>query len=206
MKKLFTFIVVMFFASFIFAQPFNVTFSVDMTAPIGTGDFVVGTDHVWLTGSMCDWSEPGIGTSIELTDGDADGKYTGTLSVAAAGEISYKFFKNDGWSGGEWNGDPNRTDDIQADVTLLKVWGDQANSIADVKNLFVTVFPNPAVDYFVVNAQNGIASIIDITGKVLISQNLSISNSINVSSLSTGIYFIKVENNEGTTVQKVVIK
>lgn len=207
MKKLFTFIVVMFFASFIFAQPFTVTFKVDLSPIIDTGGFTVGVDKVWLTGSMFDWNEPGLGLSVEMLDADGDKKYTVDVQIEAAGEIQYKFFKNDGWSGGEWEGNPNRVDDIQGNVVLSKVWGDQANvSRMNETQIIVNVFPNPATEYFVVNAQRGTASIIDITGKVLVSQDLTLSNTINVSNLSTGVYFVKVENNEGMTVQKVVIK
>jgi uncharacterized protein (DUF2147 family) len=63
----------------------SVKFSVDMTLPIKQG-LVPGTDKVTVRGSFNDW-----GASTELTDPDADKKYTGTVTIKSGTTIAYKF-------------------------------------------------------------------------------------------------------------------
>jgi hypothetical protein len=104
----------------------DVTFNVDMNTAIMLGDFVPGTDVVYIAGDPWGWAEPGTytPTSLELTDGDGDGVYTNTFMIAA-GDIAYKYFKNAGWDGGEWAGDPNRTYTVTAPVVLNDVWANE---------------------------------------------------------------------------------
>ncbi len=69
-----------------------------------------------------------------------------------------------------------------------------------------TVYPNPAYNQLYVRfTQNktGKISILDITGKEIFSQSIQ-SNLIifNVEELSSGVYFVKVQTNEGTSVAK----
>jgi hypothetical protein len=99
----------------------DVTFNVDMNNVAG---FVPGTDLVYLSGSMVGWAEPGTNANYLMTDPDSDKIYTKTLSLATpVGEITYKYFKGAGWSGGEWNGDPNRKATITQATTLNDVFG-----------------------------------------------------------------------------------
>jgi hypothetical protein len=81
----------------------EVTFAVDMNTQIALGDFVPGTDIVYIAGSPWGWAEPGTYTvtSLELTDGNGDGVYSNTFTIEG-GDIEYKYFQNAGWDGGEW--------------------------------------------------------------------------------------------------------
>jgi hypothetical protein len=102
----------------------EVTFNVDMNTAIMLGDFVPGTDVVYIAGSPWGWAEPGTNAELELLDGDSDGIFSGTYTVTA-GDIAYKYFKNAGWDGGEWPGDPNRTYTVTAPVVLNDVWANE---------------------------------------------------------------------------------
>lgn len=106
-----------------FAEPtYSVTFNVDMTAPIATGNFEVGTDVVYLTGSMNGWEEPGTNPAMEMFDSNMDGVYSITLSLND-GDYEYKYFKNAGWDGGEWDGGDNRMMTVAgSDMSLDNVW------------------------------------------------------------------------------------
>lgn len=98
----------------------DVTFNVDMN---GVAGFTAGTDVVYIGGDFAGgWSEPGFDAAYEMTDTDGDLIYTITLSLDA-GDIAYKFFINAGWSGGEWDGDPNRTASITETTTLDAIFG-----------------------------------------------------------------------------------
>lgn len=104
-----------------------VTFNVDMNNVAG---FVPGTDLVYLSGSMVGWAGPGTNANYLMTDIDGDKIYTKVLDLTTpVGEIQYKYFKNAGWDGGEWNGDPNRKATITQATTLNDVFGKYINDV-----------------------------------------------------------------------------
>lgn len=77
-----------------------------------------------------------------------------------------------------------------------------------LQNPSILFYPNPAIDkiYFANPQPNAIVSILSIDGKLVSSTQLINQNSINVSSLSPGIYLIRLVNSEGITTQKFLKK
>jgi hypothetical protein len=74
------------------------------------------------------------------------------------------------------------------------------NDVEEVEALNMTVYPNPATDYIMVNAKNaGSVEIFDMTGRLVLT---STETKIDVRSLETGVYFVRVNGN--TT--KLVVK
>jgi hypothetical protein len=74
------------------------------------------------------------------------------------------------------------------------------NDVEEVEALNMTVYPNPATDYIMVNAKNaGSVEIFDMTGRCVLT---SVETKIDVRSLETGVYFVRVNGN--TT--KLVVK
>lgn len=71
----------------------------------------------------------------------------------------------------------------------------------------VAMFPNPATNMVTIqNAENANVQVFDILGKVVVSQNnISATQEINISSLQTGTYFVKIEKNNEIAVEKLVI-
>jgi hypothetical protein len=78
-----------------------------MNTQIAVGDFVPGTDVVYIAGSVWGWAEPGTNPDLELLDGNGDGIYSGTYSMTI-GEVQYKYFDGPSWANGEWDGGDNR--------------------------------------------------------------------------------------------------
>ena len=92
------------------AQPYDVTFQVDLNEAITTCNFDPATDQAYVRGSLNDWGNGGDGPleDYELNDngedGDAtagDGIYSGTFAVEEAEDVdtetagiqvNYKFF------------------------------------------------------------------------------------------------------------------
>ncbi|MCF6183131.1 MAG: T9SS type A sorting domain-containing protein [Bacteroidales bacterium] len=73
------------------------------------------------------------------------------------------------------------------------------------------IYPNPAVNEIKIdlssfNNQNVSISLIDITGKTVALYNLANSNTIDISNLKSGIYFVKADSPEKTKTTKLVIK
>ena len=70
-------------------------------------------------------------------------------------------------------------------------------AIATVTANSVSVYPNPFTDYIIVDAtENGTAQIFDLSGKIVLNTTLtSGKNQIATSTLSKGIYLLKVDGN-----------
>ena len=92
-------------------------------------------------------------------------------------------------------------DDFKVSATVLGTEDFAKNNFA--------VYPNPATDILHISNVNKLditnATITDINGRIIKEVNSSIE-SINVSSLSSGVYFLKVTTTEGSGITKFVKK
>lgn len=102
------------------ADPVQVTFNVDMT-PAG-----LNGEQVWIAGDFGGdwgtWNEPGTNPNCEMTDPDGDGYYSISM-LLEPGDYQFKFFKGNGWAGGEWDGEPNRVVTITIGWDHYYTWG-----------------------------------------------------------------------------------
>lgn len=102
--------------------------------------------------------------------------------------------------------------------TTLNTLNDVFASIEEkskIDNSDVVLYPNPATDNLsiIINSKasnNGQVNILDITGKVLSSQDINLENGKNVinqntNDLSSGIYFVQVKCNESFVTKKLVV-
>lgn len=82
-------------------------------------------------------------------------------------------------------------------------------SIEHPKLASISIFPNPAKDRIniVSNEIIRIAEITNLQGNVLIHEDINAKDfQINISSLESGIYILRLENNKGTSLKKIVIR
>ena len=82
-------------------------------------------------------------------------------------------------------------------------------NIDEVQDLSFSVYPNPTKDVINVLStfSEGNLSIIDMTGKLLIEQNItSTLNSIDASEFMDGVYYLTMSNGDKTTTKKLVIQ
>ncbi len=73
----------------------------------------------------------------------------------------------------------------------------------------VKVYPNPARDFITVESntvQLSSVSVFDVLGKNVLTQNKLTNNRIDVSSLVSGIYFVKINSEDATTTRKIIIE
>ena len=101
------------------------------------------------------------------------------------------------------------------DSILMRSHGHPRNSKSEggsdyltLSNLQVSIYPNPATNSITINAGNALTfSLYDLTGRIVLDTNLSdgISN-LNVSSLSKGLYLVKIQQREEVFCQKLVIQ
>jgi hypothetical protein len=82
-------------------------------------------------------------------------------------------------------------------------------SLDDIQNNTFSVYPNPTSTGFVnivgTNDDTISVSVYDILGKQVINETLT-NNRINVSALNTGIYIVKISQNDASITKKLVIK
>lgn len=75
--------------------------------------------------------------------------------------------------------------------------------VDDVENVSFEVYPNPANDILNVRSNEAVRQldIVDMTGRTVASAN---SNSVNVATLSAGVYIVRITTASGTGMQKIV--
>jgi hypothetical protein len=107
--------------------PFSQVINVDMH---GAG--LTPGQHVFITGDFGGvygtWAEPGSFPGNEMFDADGDSTYSIFMNVPDA-TYHFKFFKGTGWDGGEWEGDPNRTLQVNGNLNITYRWGVMAPNV-----------------------------------------------------------------------------
>lgn len=122
--------------------------------------------------------------------------YTVNLS-AYAGQTIYLAWVND-----YTNGNLLSIDDIAINAT-------SSMGVNDVKNnINLTLYPNPASDYFSISDANDVISVkvYDISGKVIKSKLELMNDRFDISSLSKGTYIVSIETKTGIVNKKLIKK
>jgi len=190
-------------------QPFNLTLNVDMRgAGLVTDEIVYFAGN--FGGSYGVWNAPGTNLANVLTDANADSIYTATLVLDSVGSYAFKFFKGDGWNGGEWTGDPNRIITIAGDSTLNFLWGSPAGIHENQLANKVQVYPNPFSANLFINTTTEINQIIIsnyIGQQVARFENLKLGlMSVNTSDLKKGMYLVTFFAKDGSKYTQKLVK
>jgi hypothetical protein len=94
-------------------------------------------------------------------------------------------------------------------VAVRALSGDNSGIEETMSNSF-NVYPNPATDVINVSfneAFDGTVSIINIAGKEVLSTTVNgAQTSISTATLSSGVYYVQVNNGNATQVDKIVVK
>ena len=82
-------------------------------------------------------------------------------------------------------------------------------SVQPAEDLKFAVYPNPATDAVTIAGNIGAdanATVLDQSGRVVLSTSVSNGSSIDISALETGVYFVRVEDNGLATTKSIVKK
>ena len=102
------------------------------------------------------------------------------------------------------------TDEISLQPGEFKIYGNQAsttlsNTIFDEIDLIL--YPNPSLDYIIINKDAELIEIYDVAGKILLSFNNVIENQqLDINQLQTGYYIVKVYDDEYIESRKLIKK
>ena len=103
---------------------------------------------------------------------------------------------------GEFGGTPQVTARSMSDVTL------STTSFSNNSNF--SMYPNPTNNGFVTitsgNSESVSVTIFDVLGKQVFTAQELTNNTLNVSSLNSGIYLVKITQNNASTIKKLVVK
>ncbi|MEH6763991.1 MAG: T9SS type A sorting domain-containing protein [Aequorivita antarctica] len=92
------------------------------------------------------------------------------------------------------------------------LYGDEQLSNKDFQNSQISIYPNPAIDKLYLSATNTLGNltlkIFNVAGKFLSNQTLELENqtAIDVSNLTSGMYFLNIEDENGNTTIKKFLK
>ncbi len=180
-------------------------------APIATSEDLIITD---TTGQIYDLAFPG---GVALSAGTTyflglEETVAGVLTLGTSNQV---FTPTKGWV--FFNGSWSNSEDFNFNVAyvLRAVFGTPTMiSVEDELRADISVYPVPAQDYINVAVTSGLHAdldvrVTDVQGRTLINQVIP-SNSdiakINVSDLSSGVYFVEVRGVEGRFVQRITVK
>ena len=105
----------------------------------------------------------------------------------------------------------NDLQDLAGNSTInLIAYFSSPTSIADAENMNLTVYPNPCKDvlFIELNSNSTFVELFDITGKKIVSFKTVNSDkySIDISDLKTGIYFLKIQNEQEVFIEKIFVE
>ena len=82
---------------------------------------------------------------------------------------------------------------------------DSPSSIEDVENGILSIFPNPVKDVLTINYDKAISQIdvYDVNGK-LVKTFTTVGSTVNVGDLSSGVYMLNLQTEDGLVVKKIV--
>ncbi|AFL80476.1 hypothetical protein Aeqsu_0975 [Aequorivita sublithincola DSM 14238] len=92
------------------------------------------------------------------------------------------------------------------------IYGDAPLSVSELQNYRFSIFPNPVKNELFLNSKNNVGNlnlkIFNIEGKLISTQTLDFEKetTVNVSNLSSGIYFLNIEDEKGNSTVKKFIK
>jgi hypothetical protein len=100
-------------------------------------------------------------------------------------------------TGGEWDGDPNRSFMVEANAVLNDIWGQQPNvSVDEIQLDMVTkVFPNPVRNTLYIQSQQNIdyLRLYDMAGRVVFQADvMDNQTTIDATQLGGGLYILQM--------------
>jgi len=201
----------------IFEELFEVTFEVELDPAIEfllLEGFDPETHHIYITGSLVGWAEPGDDPENQLMEKTSDEPlvYSKTFHLPA-GEYAYKYFSDligSGWNGGEWPGGDDRFVTVIADTIVEDIFGyrDDEVTVPEREAAGFRLYPNPASSHLNIESSAGIYEVrlINMLGQVVYtSREDSDRHQINVSGFLNGTYFVQLLTSEGIRTQRIHI-
>lgn len=169
------------------------------------GTNVIGTVSSSATVPWNTWFDeiitynPSTGVATENVNGTDVASIT-IDTLSSAKKYARIYFLSYGW----WTGHTH-----QVDYVLITQQKNFTNTkINDAIKKEVSIYPNPVNNEFFVNGIEGKAQldVLDLTGKIIFSKQITTTESIPASSLTQGVYLVKISTASGSVEKKLIKK
>jgi hypothetical protein len=153
-----------------------------------------------------------LGIAFDGLAKDSTGNLLDSVAIFSSAIDSVSFPKMS-WE--KWNGNYKRIADtwgFDIDLALFPVIDSTLNSVSGITNLDFNIYPNPASDFIQIQAKipaNSKVEIIDMLGKTVLIQGIEqdlTSMSVNIQSVNSGYYLIKITSNNKIGIKPFLIK
>ena len=174
-----------------------------LTVPCGTLEAYSSATSFWNMFFAGRISENGYNVEVSVND-ETFGSVavesdcsTGTLTATA--NEGYRFVI---WNDG--NTDNPRTVALTSDTSFTAIFAliDESSLAEDAEFAEISLYPNPTSSKVSFNQTIEKVEVIDLSGKTLFT--FSNANSINIESLPSGAYYLRLTNNDKTIMQKII--
>ncbi len=113
----------------------------------------------------------------------------------AVSKLNFRFVSSDNGAG--WINTPTyfALDDISYEYYL---------GLDEVQVLSINAYPNPVNDVLSIQGEQGILSLTNVNGELLLTKSHINTTQIDMTLFANGVYFLKLENDLGTVIQKII--
>jgi hypothetical protein len=133
-------------------------------------------------------------TNMGTVTGEGDYPVNTVVTITATPYTGYRFIE---WNDGNTNNP--RTITVTQDISFMAIF-DILNAITNIDVSTITVYPNPATDNIHItlpdNVHQAIFTLYDMQGKILLQQEISNQDAVQVSNLAAGVYIYNVRTNK----------
>ena len=149
-------------------------------------------------------------TITVLANNDSWGHVTGGGTYNAGSTVTISAMAYNGYQFVQWNdGNTNasRTITVTGDATYIATF-EATNGIDGIDSDSWSIYPNPASNVVTVSGvEQAMVTVTDMTGRTVATYNVADgNNTIDVSTLTSGAYFLRIASNGAATVRKLIIK
>jgi polyhydroxybutyrate depolymerase len=179
-------------------------------------DTLIGVDsvmHFWTLHDQCDQTPTSTNLpNSNTTDGSTVTKFVWPNCEGGSSVELYKVINGGHTWPGKTGANTNR--DIIADQEIWRFFlkhklTDGVSATNETPNPFqVTIVPNPTSDKIKIKSNLDLDnfSVFDIAGRFLFSEKFSVENTVDLSNLENGIYFVRLKDKKGVVLTRKVIK
>lgn len=153
-----------------------------------------------------------LGITFDGLAKDSSGNLLDSVAVFSSA-IDSVSVPNMSWE--KWNGNYKRISDtwgFDIDLALFPVIDSTLNSVSGITNLDFNIYPNPAIDFIQIQANipaNSTVEVIDVFGKTVLKQTVEFNEiglTLNVHSILSGYYLMKITGNNKIGIRPFLIK
>ncbi len=94
--------------------------------------------------------------------------------------------------------------DYMFDYEVYEEGTTDTTAVAEVNKVAANIYPNPAKDYVMIQSEADYVEVVDVYGRVVFATEMTDMLKVDMSNFATGVYFVRLQANGETSVQKIM--